>query len=297
MAIKPESNQIDLKGLDIENKYLFSKFELERNKWLNWFKGEPEHSLSDQIYRMLWDDAVFRLSNEMRRIKIQFQDKATGINGDLAHLIDRGYVNLQATSIRSLIDARTDVISLPRIIKDLEKNVGLITRENYVCYDGKKFDPKENDDDLNEVIVDYRHKAFDKLCNATEVERKRSDLINPDIFSKLLEELSNCKDIKIFANKFIAHKADSTSLGGLEDEQRGITLDRIHEYHKIILRVSNFIYGALMGEGELGGIPTPQYNIFEDLDKPWINRKNLEGLGEFWHSHVEKLNQTPPFEP
>jgi len=295
MAIQTEGKQIDLDHFDVEDKTLFSKFLLERNKWLNWFKGEPEHSLTDQIYRMLWDDAIFRLTNEIRRVKINSQEESTGINGDLAHLIDRGYVNLQATSIRSLIDKRDDVVSLFRIIKDLEKNVGLITRENYVCYDGVKYDSEESD--LDGCMGYCRQRIFDKLCGNKNAARNRNDLIDPNIFSKLLDELSVCNDIKTFANKFIAHKADSKSLVGLEDEQRGITLDRIHEYHTVILRVANFIYGSVIGEGELGGIPTPQYDIFEGLDKPWIKTDDLESLGEFWDTHTEKLDSIPPFEP
>jgi hypothetical protein len=295
MEFKPDKNQINFDDLDIENKGLFSNFLLERKKWLFWFSGEPDHSLSAQIYRMLWDDAIFRLTNEMRRVKITSPDETTAINGDLAHFIDRGYVNLQATSIRSLIDNRNDVISLTRIIKDLKKNVGLITRENYVCYDGVKYSSKEND--FGECMGYYRQKAFDKLCGNKNNARNRNDLIDLSIFSKLLDELSSCQDVKIFTNKFIAHKADSTSLKSLEDEQRGITLDQIHNYHKIILRVGNFIYGTLLGESELGGIPTPQYDICEDFDKPWISSKGLEGLGEFWNSYVEKLDNIPPFEP
>jgi hypothetical protein len=295
MEFKLDKNQINFDDLDIENKGLFSKIFLERKKWLHWFSGEPDHSLSAQIYRMLWDDAIFRLTNEIRRVKITSPDKTTAINGDLAHFIDRGYVNLQATSIRSLIDNRGDVISLTRIIKDLKKNIGLITRENYVCYDGVKFDSKEND--FGGCMGYYRQKTFDKLCGNKKNARNRNDLIDPSIFSKLHNELANCKDIKEFANKFIAHKADSMSLEGLEVEQRGVTLDRIHEYHKVILKVSNFIYGTLLGEGELGGIPTPQYDICEGLDKPWINSDGLEGLGEFWNSYVGKLDNIPPFEP
>lgn len=295
MEFNPDKNQINFDDLDIGNKGLFSEFFLEREKWLYWFSGEPDHSLSAQIYRMLWDDAIFRLTNDIRRVKITSRDETTAINGDLAHFIDRGYVNLQATSIRSLIDNRDDVVSLFRVVKDLEKNVGLITRENYVCYDGVRYDSKEND--FGECMGYYRQKTFDKLCGYKNDVRNRNDLIDPNIFSKLLDELSVCNDIKTFANKFIAHKADSKSLLGLEDEQRGITLDCIHECHKVILSVANFVYGSVIGEGELGGIPTPQYDIFEDLDKPWIKTDDLESLGEFWHTHKEKLDNIPPFEP
>lgn len=83
----------------------------------------------------------------------------------------------------------------------------------------------------------------------------------------------------------------------LEGEQRGITLDRIHECHTVILRVANFIYRSVIGEGELRGIPTPQYDIFEDFDKPWIKSDDLEGLGEFWYNHKGKLDNITPFEP
>ncbi|MBC8286269.1 MAG: hypothetical protein H8E42_02210 [Nitrospinae bacterium] len=246
---------------------------------------------------MLWDDAIYRLTYEMRRIKINSQTESTGINGDISHFIDRGYVNLQATAIRSLIDKREDVISIPRIIKDLTKNIGLITRENYVCYDDVKFNPKENATDNKEINCNARHKSFDKLCGGQDNQKKRNDLINPKTFSKLTEELNKCNDIKEFTNKFIAHKADTSSLENLTDEQLGITLDQITKCHQAILGVASFIDGHILGKYELGGIPTEQYGLFKELDKPWITEEDFDGLWEFWHTHKETIEKMLNYKP
>ena len=295
MTIRTEKNELNFENLDIENKELFPQFLIERNKWLSWFENDLEHSITNQIYRMLWDDAVFRLINEMRRIKINSQTESTGINTDVSHFIDRGYVNLQATSVRSLIGKREDVISLSRVIKDLKKNIILVTRENYVCFDGLKFNPNANETDLKEIFTIERHKSFDRLCGNQGKKKQRNDLINPKIFAKLTNELNKCNDIKKFTDKFIAHKADSTSLKNLVNDQLGVTLDRVSQCHQAILGVANFIYSDFLGECTLGGIPTPQYDLFEELNKPWITKEHFDDLGHFYHAHTKKIEKMLDF--
>jgi hypothetical protein len=295
MVTKKEN--LDIDNLDIVNKKLFGGFLDKREKWLSWFNDDPEHSLSAQIRNMLWDDAIFRANNEIRRIKINNEESSTGINADISHLIDRGYVNLQATSIRSLIDRGKDVISLLRIIKSLKGNHYLLTRENYVCNDGLKFNPEHNDEDIKAVICEHLHKTFDELSGVSEANRGRNDLISPKIFPKLINELIICNNVKVYTDSFIAHKMDSPKLKDLDDAQLGVTLDQISLCHKTIIQVANFIYGAILGEGDIGTMPTPQHNQFEDLDKPWVQSKDLSELHEFWNLHTREIEDTPSFMP
>lgn len=277
-----------LENRDIVNKDLFSEFIEKRKKWISLFDPKVENSIADQVYKMLWDDAIFRVINEIRRRKIEFPNQPTGINSDVSHLIDRGYVNLQATAIRSLIDQRTDVVSLMSSLNDMEESLGIITRENYVGYDGLKYDPEKNDDEFKETMCSHRHKIFDQLSSMKK--RNREDQIDPKVIQNLRDELNICKDVQTFSHKYIAHKAGPSELDELDDSERGITLDQIAKCHKAIVKTGNFIYGSILGEGELGGIPTPQYDHFKDLDKPWIIREDLEPLWEFWHLHVDTVD-------
>ncbi|MCH7500834.1 MAG: hypothetical protein IH886_12640 [Nitrospinae bacterium] len=320
----PESNQ----KFDVEDHDNLKLF-LEKIKiWISWFKLETENSITSQIMDMVWEEAIFRVANEIRRIRENRPDEGLGINGPLSSLLDRGYVNLQSTAIRRLIDTYQDrsprkgtsegrdVISLSRLLREFkeEDNHKLFTRENYVCSDGLPYDyaPLEEESLKKELssaprkgpfwgkiqpwqFSQMRHETFDKLSVKKPDNRSRGDLIKSEIFDRLTKELEVCKDIKIFVDKYIAHSADPNNLIALNDDQRGVTLDRIEECHKNIWMVANCIYGEILGESVLGTFPTPQFDHLENLEKAWINKDEIEELQAFWDQHVHKVDNWPDY--
>lgn len=320
----PESNQ----KFDVEDHGNLKKFLEKRKTWISWFNIKTENSITSQITDMLWEEAVFRVANEIRRIRESKPDATLGINGPISSLIDRGYVNLQSTAIRRLIDtyqdrsskkgtsAGRDVISLSRLLNEFkeENNHKLFTRENYVCSDGLPYDyaPLEEEWWKKELASDKTkgafwrkhepwedskmgHESFDKLSGRSSDNRNRGDLIKPELFDQLIKELQVCNDIKVFVDKFIAHSADPDNLIALNDDQRGVTLDRIEECIKKIWMVANCIYGRILGEGAIGTFPTPQFDHLENLEKAWINKGEIEELHAFWNQHVHKVDNWPDY--
>jgi len=50
---------------DILDKEKGEAFRQSRLKWTEWLKGEDPHSISRQIYSMIWDYALFCVVNEL----------------------------------------------------------------------------------------------------------------------------------------------------------------------------------------------------------------------------------------
>ena len=313
------------KKIDVEDHGNLKRFFEKRKTWISWFDMKTENSITSQIMDMLSEEGIFRVANEVRRIRENRPDERLGINGSLSSLIDRGYVNLQSTAIRRLIDTYQDrskkkgtskgkdVVSLSRLLNEFkeEKNHKLFTRENYVCSDGLPYDysplKEKWERELSAVLREgpisrkiqpwefsqIRHKAFDKLSGKKPEKRNRNDLIKSELFNQLTKELQVCEGIKVFVDKFIAHSADPNNLIALNDDQRGVTLDKIEECLMKIWVVADCISGEILGEKALGTFPIPQFNHLENLDKAWVSENEIEELNTFWYQYVQKVDSWP----
>ena len=119
------------------------KFRARLSVWREWL-SKDEHSIWQQIHKMLWNDMVFRTINECRRLAVENPSPNVGFNGPVAIFIDQSYVANQLLAIRRLTEsnARGDAITLPRLLDDMKAHADLFTRELYVCHDGLPFDPE-----------------------------------------------------------------------------------------------------------------------------------------------------------
>ena len=306
---------------DILDKRKGEAFRQNRLKWMEWLNGEDPHSISRQIYSMVWDYALFCVVNELRRIAATEPENGVSFNGPVIRLFDAGFVTIQATAIRRLIekpksDPKWAVISLRSILKDIEQNSHLITRENYVCYDGLPYDYEEvhrqwlstlpkgtegvhagrlpTSGPTAWQVSELVHENFDKLSGVEPKNRKRTDIIKADVFDFLESQIDTCKDIKKYVDKFIAHGSAPETRIGLPENQRAITLDRLRAYHKTIYKVAGFISGQLLYESNLGGLPVPQFDHMANLDKSWTTTRNLNRARLKWDEYAKEVSGWDP---
>ena len=303
---------------DILDKEKGEAFRQKRLTWMKCLKGQDSHSISHQIHSMLWDYALFCVVNELRRLAATEPEDRVSFNGPAIRLFDAGFATTQATTIRRLIekpksDPKWAVISLRSILKDIKNNTNLITRENYVCYDGLPYDHEAAHrqwlstlpNDTGSVHVNWFptngpnawhvseqvHENFDKLSSIAPENRKRTDVIRADVFAFLESQIETCKDIKKYVDKFIAHASAPETRIGLSDDQRGITLDRLKAYHKTIYQVANFISGQLLYESNLGGLPVPQFDHLANLDKSWTTPGKLNTARQIWDEYANEVSK------
>jgi hypothetical protein len=302
---------------DILDKGKGEALRQKRLIWMEWLNGQDPHSISHQIYSMLWDYALFCVVNELRRIAATEPDNGVSFNGPVVCLFDVGFVTTQAITIRRLIEKPKSnpqwaVISLRSILKDIKENTDLITRENYVCYDGLPYDHEaahrqwlsKLPSDTGGVHVSWLptsgpnawhvselvHENFDKLSGVEPENRKRTDVIRPDVFAFLESQIETCKDIKKYVDQFIAHASAPETRIGLPDDQRGITLDRLKAYHKTIYEVAGFISSQVLYESNLGGLPVPQFDHLVNLDKSWTTPRNLNRARQKWDEYAKEVS-------
>ncbi|MDP3786739.1 MAG: hypothetical protein Q8R05_04215 [Candidatus Omnitrophota bacterium] len=302
---------------DILDKKKGEAFREKRLQWMEWLNGEDPHSISRQIYSMLWDYSLFLTVNELRKIADTEPQNGIGFNGPVIRLFDAGFATTQATTIRRLIekpksDPRWAIISLRRVLKDVEQNLDLITRENYVCYDGLPYDydsvrqkqlaslpaiksgvhasflPTQGPD--AGLTAEMIHENFDILAQVNPKKRTREDRMRIEVLEHLETEIKKCEYIKRYVDKFIAHATAPETRVGLLDEEKGLTLERLETCHKIIYQVASFISGSLLWESNLGGLPVPQDDHLNNLDKSWVSTKNLEIARKKWDEFTKEVS-------
>jgi hypothetical protein len=303
---------------DILDKNKGEAFRKMRIKWIEWLHGEEPHSISHQISSMLWDHALFLVINELRRLAEVKPNKDVGFNGPVIRLFDVGFVTTQAVAIRRLIEKpkknpKWAVISLRRILKEIGDSLHLITRENYVCYDGLPYDYDSVQDKWRSSLAKTKntvnsgflptsgpdafpmsesvHKNFDMLAQVHPKNRSRNDLIRPEILEHLDSELTKCENVKKYVDKFIAHAAAPETLTSLSEDERSLTLNRLESCHMTIYQVASFISVRLLWESNLGGLPVPQYDHFEYLDKRWATSNNLLKAHEKWNEYENEVSK------
>jgi hypothetical protein len=295
---------------DVVDKKALAQFRTKLVEWQD-LMTKDEQSIFQQIYRMIWDDAVFRTLNEARRLGAAAPSAGAGFNSALLGLIDRGYVAHQAIAIRRITADENDSNTPVRIAKDIKANAPLLTREMFVSYDGLPFDPAPSraawyaakaakgggvsaewmslDGPQSWNGSEMAHEHFDRIGIKTGRPPSRGDLIDFSRLDAEVARLKTCSEIRKYANKFIAHAADAKSRSKLTDDERKVTLAKIRECHKVICEVANYIYGHLLNISSSSFLATPQYDQFENLDKPMVLSGDVEKLHAFWDANAEEI--------
>ncbi|MDB5731101.1 MAG: hypothetical protein JWQ03_996 [Variovorax sp.] len=294
---------------DVEDDKALGAYRDKRHEWLEWLEGDPRNSINRQIRGMMWDDAAFRALNEARRFSSP--EYPTGATAPLlAGLIDQGFVATQILSITRLVDRRQDVISLRRLLDDIEAHAHLITREIFVCHDGLPFDPVEAERAYWERegppisggviglptegpdafdISRMAHEAFDKVSATGSGPRSRTDCIESGVFSSLRAALATPDIVAILQlrHKFVAHAADAASRGRAGIERFGVTLNQLEAGQRALVQTAQRIELDLLWGTTRGVVPVPQYDHFIHLDIPVVATDRMGELGEWWRAHCD----------
>jgi hypothetical protein len=294
---------------DVVNREVLVAYRDKRREWLEWLRGDPANSITHQLYGMMWDDAAFRALNEARRFSSP--ERPTGaIAPLLTRLIDQGFVATQVLAIARLVDKRKDVISLRRLLDDIEAHAHLITREVFVCHDALPFDPvaaerayweREGWPKSGEMIglptegpdafdiARMAHEAFDKIAAPCARSRGRGDRIDPTVFARLRSAFATDEVAAIvqLRHKFVAHAADTPSRDKAGIERFGVTLNQLEAAQRALIQATQRIEIDLLWGSSRGVVPVPQYDQFANLDLPVVPGDRLQELGKWWHAHCD----------
>lgn len=308
--------QTDAPALDIADTRKLTAFLEMRRAWLLQLKNEPVHSVYGQIVAMVDGDRTWRLANEMRRLAAHRHAadpswRSAARNRPIADFMDVGYVSMQALAVRRLLEKKSSnpkgqIISLRRVLESVIGNRAIITRENYVCYDGLPFDPAPGAARaLKEASAEpegftwiamsgsegwtaaaERHALFDQLSGISWERRGRQDLIRAEYFAELTARLDDPASLTLedYANKFVAHSADARSREDVGPDI-AVTADKIAACHAAIIEVFHALIGSVFFEGTHSPV-VARSDPLCDLDQPWVATEQLGELRRWWTNHM-----------
>ncbi|HEY0704216.1 MAG TPA: hypothetical protein VGD60_15705 [Candidatus Acidoferrales bacterium] len=292
---------------DVRNQARLKEYRVKREQWLDWYdlnSSEP-NSIEAQLFAMIFVDLSYRMIANLRK-RERAQEYAAS-SGLLVQLLDQGYVANQILAIRRLLDPADDVISVRRLLNDIQTNRSLITREIYVCYDGLPYDdswtnlPHSTDEQMLGLATPgldkffgskSRQERFDLLAGVEPERRKRDDVIRPGIFETLTKWLQASPAAKLvkLSHKFLAHAADRKSRNSLEFA--GIKLKDVEQTHRAIVRVERAITKHLLFIADGREVaPSSPMGLGQGLDKLFAPPDAALIMDGEWHTLADERNK------
>jgi hypothetical protein len=313
MSSVEEEYAYDVDRCSVQDKARLRAFRNKRSEWVGWLERDACHNIWSQLHLIMWNDAVYRCLNEARRFASEINPTAS-LSGMLGEFLDRGYLSTQILDICKLTDRSNEgpergVISLRRLLDDIRNHRDLLTRENFVSYDGLPYDyaavRQAYFDNLTPAqrgkvrwmatkgpdawgISEIKHSAFDKLSGVAPDERTRTDLIHNDVFQTIENwfAVPILRKLRTHRNKFVGHAAGEISRQNAPLDRLGVSLDELAEAQRVVVRIATAIGSHILYDTALGGVvPTPQFNVFEYLEMPVIRAENMAEIADWWRSH------------
>jgi hypothetical protein len=303
--------EFTLDQCDVVDKTALAAFREKRRTWLIWLETDEHHAIWQVLSTMMWRDVVFRTIAAVAN-----SDPESGLHNPLlTEALLSGYFSTQVLAIRRLMDnASKHVISLPRLLKDLRRNLKLFTRENVVGFDGLPYD---HDAAQQRVMLDQiqqgggpfwgartgpdayfpaqqAQRQFDRLTRAQAESRHRDDRLPARIIETLEKWLdeSGADEIVKWSHTLLAHAAGPTSPNRDAIAAAAPTADKITECVKSFVRVAEAVTNSILlhsGRGTL--VPIPQYNPFEKLDHRLAHFGDRAVIDGYWDRFAKERNE------
>jgi hypothetical protein len=302
--------EYSLDQCDVNDKASLMTFREKRRAWLVWLETDEHHAIWDVLSTMVWRDVSFRCIAELAN-----SNPDSGLhNSLLTESLLTGYFATQVLAIRRLMDdANRDVISFPRILKDIRRNLQRFTRENVVGFDGLPYDYQGAQ---QRVMVrqlsqgggpfwgaqsgpdahgpaQRAHEQFDRLTGVRPDERRRDDRLPKAVIDKLKGWLkdSQADEIVIWSHNLLAHAAGPTAPNRSVIAAAGPTADKITNCIKVFVKVAEALTGPILfhsGRGML--VPVPQFNQFEKLENSLMANDARKMIGAYWDRLADERN-------
>jgi hypothetical protein len=257
----------------------------KRRLWLSWIDTDEHHAIWQVLSAMVWNDVSFRV---LAQFAVNDENSALH-NSLLTEALLDGHVATQVLAIRRLVDGgNSDIISLRRLVKDLRRNFPLLTRENYVCFDGLPYDYEavqkadmmeragkgffwgETSGPRAHATSRMAHEQFDELAGIDPARRSREDRLPASLLTATEGWLddSGADELAQWSHAYLAHAGGPTRRERIAELT--VTTNKITDAIKALARVTEAISARLLFAGGRtnGLMPVAQFNQFEKLDSP-----------------------------
>jgi hypothetical protein len=275
--------------------------------------GDEMHSVFGQFSDMMWQDAAWRLVNEARRFTLE-DGPSAAIAPILGAMLDRGYVSGQIIAISRLLERsnpqhpKKGVISLRRVVDEMDENRDLFTREIFVSHDGLPYDWKgvraretwstsvrwlDHSGPGAWVTAMGQHETFDGLSGTGPDNQNREDQMADAVFDRLKAVFDDpvFADVLTLRHKNVAHAADAFSRAQVADIPKGLKLEQFARAHYLLLGLMQATSTLLFGRWIGAAVPVMQSDHFKYLDSVFVRRERLRELSEFWDAHCNERDR------
>jgi hypothetical protein len=155
---------------DVVDKDNFIKYCDKRNQWEEWLEGNNRFSVRNNLLGLIYFHCIWSTINEFRKLADEKPNSEIGFNRKFLNFLDSCFVRDQALGIRKLTEGNPKeperaIISLQRVLSEMEENKKLITREFYLASRNLPY---------NGSTSESSHKRFDELSNKSSKHRSRS---------------------------------------------------------------------------------------------------------------------------
>jgi len=294
----PSDYKYNIADCDVADKRALQSYRAKRAMWLSWLNTDQHHAIWDVLSGMVWTDIAFR-----SLAQLGIDNDASGLhNSLLTEALIGGHVAMQVLAIRRLVDNRgDDVISLRKLIKDLRSNFALLTRENYVCFDGLPYDCQAVQKREMEKRMEggfswgategpeaygtseLGHEQFDRLAGVDPANRRRTDRLPVSLLNTVEQWVddSDASDIAKWSHAYLAHAGGPTRRDIKADF---VTTDKIRDSIKALVRAAEAISAWLLWAGGRSNslMPTAQFDQFEKLDSPIMRAGGQDVAKQLW---------------
>lgn len=281
------------------------------DRWASWIgliqDNIPRNTIWYQCTEMMNNEFMFQalfLAGNKATSQANFHDYLAANTPLYKHLLE-GYLSFQYLAIRRLTEKITlnherqfrGVISIVRLLDDMEKHTAVITREAFVCVKDLPYNYREVLElEKAEAMAKMQHQVegriwlekpsigaeslqrhitFDRLSGTTEDKRQPTDIIMLDYWQQYRRALkeSGLDQVKKYVDKYLAHAADEPSLTKLDDEDKKQSMHHIHKTQRCLItqlqRLTTDFYGT-----QLAMLPTDgEAQLLYNFDKPFVSKE------------------------
>ncbi len=281
---------------DFKNKF---------QRWMDLWKGDDENSILKQIRDMMWFAAIFDILKQVHNISLSYNNNKELPNWAFWNFIYYSYFEIQTNAIMRLLDKRNDVISLRRLVIDIQNNYQCLTRKNILDVLGLPYDytsgltrrpiDNTNQSEFNRcVTAEYMHERIDNLAGISSTDQRNpTDTIKRCVLDWIEKrfEAVELKDIEKYRHKFVAHAATPESRNWMNTNDMKITLRKISEAHKILCETANFIAQSILCDGQMSFLAGNILVVFENLDKPLASQDDITAMRNQFGGYEKQIKQ------
>ncbi len=287
-----------IRDCDVVDKVTLHSFRQKRAQWSSWLEDDPDHAIWNVVHALVWRDTTFAAISKLALDSPEGPLHTTL----LGETIVNGHVIMQVMALRRLTDRRGGVISLPRLITDIKAHWHLLTRENFVCFDGLPYDYKaaagkywkdkkpgvaiwvETTGPMAYGTSERLHHHFDRLSGVLPSHRSRTDRLPKSLIERVGGWLtsSEANEIAKWSHTYLAHAGDSQDRQAIEHIQ--VTNDKITAAIRDLARVTEAVSCEILYmRGRTGALmPVAQYDVFERLELPIAPQSVRDAAADAW---------------